>query len=253
MIRYTALCGLVCLATQLIAAEGLSGTWKLDPAKGTGAAWAQYDKEGEFLVWSNVAGTMAKFKVDGKEYPTVNGKGTTSWKQIDKNTIQSTNKLDGKLISTSTMTFSPDGKSRTVIQKGVDSMGKPYESIQKSTRVASASDASNLLLGKWTIDRNGATGTFPALVIDAKSDRITVSGANSFEAAFDGKDYPLKRSANAEMVSARRIDERTVETTMKAKGQLIGTNTFQVSADGKMLSVSTTRNNATTTSVFTRQ
>ena len=40
---------------------------------------------------------------------------------------------------------------------------------------------------------------------------------------------------------------------MKAKGQVLGTNTYQVSADGKTLTLSTTRNNATTTSVFTRQ
>ena len=176
MIRHTTLCGLLCMATQLTAAEGLTGTWKLDPAKGSGEAWAQYDKEGDFLVWSNVSGTMAKFKMDGKEHPTTNGKGTTSWKQVDKNTIQSTNKLDGKLVSTSTMTFSPDGNSRTVVQKGVDSMGKPYESIQKSTRVGSASEPKTLLLGKWHVDRKAATGSFPPLVIDAKTDRIMVSG-----------------------------------------------------------------------------
>jgi hypothetical protein len=151
------------------------------------------------------------------------------------------------------MTFTTDGKSRTVIQKGTDATGKPYQSITKSTRVGSVSDPDNPLIGKWEIDRSTMGGTFPVLVIDVKGDTISVTGPSSYEASFGGKDYPVKRSANADTVSARRINDRKVETTMKLNGQVVSTGSLEVSPDGKTLTMTSTRNNATTTNVFTRQ
>jgi hypothetical protein len=196
---------------------------------------------------------MAKFKMDGHEHPTVNGKGTISYKRIDKNTLEVTSKAGAEVLSTATMTFTTDGKSRTVIQKGTDATGKPYQSITKSTRVGSVSDPDNPLIGKWEIDRSTMGGTFPVLVIDVKGDTISVTGPSSYEASFGGKDYPVKRSANADTVSARRINDRKVETTMKLNGQVVSTGSLEVSPDGKTLTMTSTRNNATTTNVFTRQ
>jgi hypothetical protein len=253
MMKCTTLCATLCFGAQLIAADGLSGTWKFDPVKSKGAGWAQYGKQGDFIVWSNASGTMAKFKIDGKDHPTVNRKGTISFKRIDKNTLEATSKAGADVLSTSTMTFSSGGKSRTVVQKGTDATGKPYQSITKSTRAGSASDQANPLIGKWEIDRSTIAGTFPLLVIDVKGDKIALTGPNSYEASFDGKDYPVKRSANADTVSVRRINERKVETTMKLNGQVAGTGTLEVSPDGKTLTITNTRNNATTTNVFARQ
>jgi hypothetical protein len=151
------------------------------------------------------------------------------------------------------MTFTSDGKTRTVVQKGTDATGKPYDSITKSTRAESASDADNPLIGKWEIDHSTIGGTFPLLVIDVKGNKISVAGPSSYEATLDGKDYPVKRSANSDAVAVRRINDRKVETAMKLNGQVASTGSLEVSPDGKTLTMTSTRNNATTTNVFARQ
>ena len=54
-----------------------------------------------------------------------------------------------------------------------------------------------------------------------------------FTVRFDGKDYPIKGSANADTVSFRRIDARTVERTDKRAGKVVETSTTVFSEDGK--------------------
>jgi len=54
-----------------------------------------------------------------------------------------------------------------------------------------------------------------------------------YTAKFDGKDYPLSGAADADTVNIRRIDENTIESTRKKKGQVINTIRSVVSADGK--------------------
>ena len=57
----------------------------------------------------------------------------------------------------------------------------------------------------------------------------------SYTAKVDGKDYPIKGSANADTVSLKRIDARTIERTDKRAGKVIETSTSVFSEDGKAL------------------
>jgi len=54
-----------------------------------------------------------------------------------------------------------------------------------------------------------------------------------YSAKFDGKDYTISGVPGAEMVSVKRIDANTVESTIKAGGQLVMTVRSTVSKDGK--------------------
>ena len=54
-----------------------------------------------------------------------------------------------------------------------------------------------------------------------------------YTAKFDGKDYPLSGAADADTVNIKRIDENTIESKRKKKGQVITTIRSVVSADGK--------------------
>lgn len=56
---------------------------------------------------------------------------------------------------------------------------------------------------------------------------------------YDGKDYPLKGNPDGDMISVRRINANTVETTIKRAGKPAVTNMRTVSADGKTLTVVT--------------
>jgi hypothetical protein len=56
---------------------------------------------------------------------------------------------------------------------------------------------------------------------------------------YDGKDYPLKGNPDGDMISVRRINANSVETTIKRAGKPAVTNMRTVSADGKTLTVVT--------------
>src|SRR5713101_7002823 len=61
--------------------------------------------------------------------------------------------------------------------------------------------------------------------------------ATGYTANFDGKDYPLTGSPNADTVSLKRIDARTTVRTDKKSGQVALTLTRAVSQDGKTMTV----------------
>jgi hypothetical protein len=54
-----------------------------------------------------------------------------------------------------------------------------------------------------------------------------------YSAKFDDKEYPISGVPNADMVSVKRIDANTVESTQKKGGQVTMTVTTKVSKDGK--------------------
>ena len=116
------------------------GTWKLDEAKskiGAGApknTTVVYEAAGDSVkVIVDGVGADGKpshnewtGKFDGKDYPLTGDPtaDTRSYKQIDPRTLELTNKKGGKVVVSGKITVSADGKTRTVITKGVDANGK---------------------------------------------------------------------------------------------------------------------------------
>jgi hypothetical protein len=56
---------------------------------------------------------------------------------------------------------------------------------------------------------------------------------SEYAAKFDGKDYPWKGNVNADSISLKRIDERTIESQWKKGGKPTITSRAVISADGK--------------------
>src|ERR1700730_11636016 len=54
-----------------------------------------------------------------------------------------------------------------------------------------------------------------------------------YDAKFDGKDYPVTGLAYGDMVTVKRIDPNTIQTSIKKGDQVVMTVTSKVSADGK--------------------
>ena len=72
--------------------------------------------------------------------------------------------------------------------------------------------------------------------INYSSDGIDASGSPThveYTAKYDGKDYPVTGSPNADMVALERIDSNTIKSTNKKDGQVVMTVTSVVSKDGK--------------------
>jgi hypothetical protein len=125
------LCAVLLAATAAHAADNYLGTWTLNVAKSkydpgpppksqttilesvaNGATRERGDRvnpDGSRTVWEWTA------KLDGKDYP-VKGdpdRDTVALKKIDDNTLEVTNKKDGKVTNTMKIVVAKDGKSRT--------------------------------------------------------------------------------------------------------------------------------------------
>jgi hypothetical protein len=98
--------------------HGISGSWrtsKIDAMSDNGLMFT--DKvEGDSLSMSTKTGQSYTAKLDGTEAPYKGDPGTTSVsvKRVDKNTIEETDKRDGKVTTVERMTVAADGKSMTI-------------------------------------------------------------------------------------------------------------------------------------------
>ena len=77
--------------------------------------------------------------------------------------------------------------------------------------------------------------------------KVTVDGLdgdgkpahNEWTGKFDGKDYPVKGDAASDMRSYTRVDDRTLDLTVKKGGKVTVTGRIVVAADGKSRTLTT--------------
>jgi hypothetical protein len=75
---------------------------------------------------------------------------------------------------------------------------------------------------------------------DAKGKRIH----SEWTGNFDGKDYPVTGNPNEEMRSYTKVNDRTLNFTMKKNGKVVVTGQIVVAADGKSRTVNASGMNA---------
>jgi hypothetical protein len=98
--------------------HAVSGSWrasKMDALSDNGLL-ITYKVEGDSLTMSTPTGQSYTAKLDGTEAPYKGDPGTTSVmvKRVDKNTIEETDKREGKVITVVRIKVSADGKSMTI-------------------------------------------------------------------------------------------------------------------------------------------
>ena len=119
--------------------------------------------------------------------------------------------------------------------------------------VASAADAADPVVGTWKLNLTKSTfspGPAPksqmrAYVATADgidmmytgvaADGSAVNGKSTFK--YDGKDYPITGSPDFDVLSLKRIDATTIESTQKKAGKPTGTTVRTVSGDGKVMTL----------------
>ena len=239
----------VCLFALLgaagsVAAENpFASTWKLNPAKShlTGDTM-EFAEAGSGAIRSTAGAISYTFKTDGTAYSMGEGSGfTAAWKQLGADAWEVTFKKDETVASVDTWKLSPDGKTINIESKGTKPNGENFDDTSVYARIAGQSG----LLGTWKstevkasfgvlvdIKASGTDG----LVLNIPDLQITCN------AKFDGKDYPATGPtiANGITLALTRTDPRSFKMEIKAGGNLLGTDTYTVSADGKtMTNVST--------------
>ena len=120
------------------------GTWKLNEAKSKIPAGAPknttvvYEAAGDNVKVSTdgtdregkPAHTEWTGKFDGKDYPLTGDSAadSRSYKMINDHTLELTNKMGGKVVTSGRIVVSPEGKTRTLHLTGMDSAGKKFTS-----------------------------------------------------------------------------------------------------------------------------
>ncbi len=112
--------------------------------------------------------------------------------------------------------------------------------------------AEDVQMGTWKLNEGKsklATGVPKnhTVVYEAAGDnvKVTVDGTdpdgkpthNEWTGKFDGKDYPVTGDPNSDMRSYKKVDDHTLELTVKKGGKVTTSGRIVVSADGKSRTV----------------
>jgi len=95
--------------------HAISGSWRGEKLQdfSQDAMVVSYQTTSDGLSMKAGTGEHYEAKFDGKDYPYIGDPGVTSisLKKIDANTIEETDKREGKIIAVSRLTVAPDGKT----------------------------------------------------------------------------------------------------------------------------------------------
>jgi hypothetical protein len=233
-----AFAGLTFCAVPLAIAtdDSFLGKWKLNPEKSqfSGLTYKVEDAGGDkyMFVFGDDAETVT---FDGKPHVTKYGNAWSVTKS-GPNAWKWTIKRDGKVISDAIWTVSDDGTTSDYVNEDTRPDGTTSHNETKLKRTAGTSG----LVGTWESMeiKIGSPGTIE--IANWKNHGYsfvnpTYKGRTEFK--LDGKDYADKgpRVAKGSTVSAKRVDDRTIEVTSKLKGKTTAVDRYEVSVDGKTL------------------
>jgi hypothetical protein len=180
---------------------------------------------------------------------------TISVKAVNASSVEIIQKKDGKVMYSDTQTVSDNGN--TLNDKFTDNSGtQPVTGEATSKRVAKGPNGSHAISGAWRTEKmenmssNGLSVTYQGTENGLK---MSDQNGNSYDAKFDGKDYPMVGDAAHTMVSLKRIGNDTIEETDKRDGKIVGVYQMTLSKDGKSIAAQYTDKQRGTTVSFTME
>jgi hypothetical protein len=233
---------LLACAGASLAQSPFDGTWKTDLSK------TKYDSK-PFNVyiaqgWYHCESCTPSYaiKADGTDQPVPEqGIDTVSVKVVDDKSISFVSKKNQKVVWEATVTVSADGKTAT--EKGAyypPNSDKPSNWVDTLKRSGTLASGVHAVSGQW-LAVNSATSDEKSVFNSYKTngDELTYTGPHgvTYTAKYDGNEYPVKGSYGADIVSLKRLNERSFEETDKLKGKVNAVYTLTVSNDGKTLTV----------------
>lgn len=232
-----------CVVFALAAALGVAaadppyvGKWKMNPAKSDfGETTVTYEQLPSGEMQATQAGVSYKFKLDGKEYPAMFG-STATWKALGANSWEATYKLNGKVLTTDTLTLSADGKSMTVNSKGKKPNGEMLDDTVVSERVSGGPG----LAGKWKTKNVKSAAPSVLEIASTGADSVMYKVVDidlTCNGKFDGKDHPCSGPTLGPGWTATfgNSTPGALDMTVKNNGKVFFKVSYSVSGDGKTL------------------
>jgi hypothetical protein len=219
------------------------GTWKIDLSS------AKFPEKPETWILQNgmyqesTSVPKINIKADGTDQTVPGAKDydTMAVKVVDSKTVEFTNKKAGKVVSRAKDAVSADGQTLAV-----DFTDYPVASSQPVTgkvdykRVAGGPAGAHAISGSWRVQKvadiseNALSATIKTT---ANGQEYSTSIGESYEAKYDGKDYPVKGVPPGYTVALKKENARTVVSTVKRDGKIAEVSTMTVAGDGKTASI----------------
>jgi hypothetical protein len=231
---------LLLMPAAALASSAFDGTWKgrVDSFKVTGKPDTFVIAEGTYTCTSCIP--EIKIKADGADQK-VTGHDyydSVAVKIVNATTVERTNKLAGKLTGSASVTVSADGS--TLTGKFTDYTGeKPASFTYTEKRVAAAPAGAHAISGSWQQNKvNDANDATTIVTYEMTPDHFTMhANGQSYNAKFDGKEYPVEGDPGHTVVSLKRIDDNTVVETDRRQGKITDEIRLAASKDGKTVAV----------------
>jgi hypothetical protein len=227
--------------TALAADDSFVGRWKFNPDKSqmNGLDYKIEDAGGgqyKFIFGDDVE----TLTLDGKGHVTKYG-DTWSIKATGPNSWESTNERDGKVTNKSKWTVSADNQTFT----STDENMRPDGSTGKTEATFKRTGGTTGLVGTWQTTSVKVLSPNSITIARWQGDGYSRTSAvfkETLEFKLDGKEYTPKgpRVPAGMTVTAKKIDDHSMELTYKLKGKTIETDKYEVSADGKTLTQTAT-------------
>jgi len=221
-------------------AAPFDGTWvtKADTIKVTGKPDGYLVANGSFTC--SACYPELKIKADGSDQK-VSGHAyydTASAKVIDAQRVQMSTHANGKPWAERMFTVATDGK--TMIEEFVSYEGpKPNKGKIWYDRVDPAPAGAHALSGSWQPRAAGTTLSSDLLtvtLVESKEGlKMSAPTGQSYDAKFDGKQYPIAGDTGKTTVALKRINAKAIQETDTRDGKVTDIQLFKVSADGKTL------------------
>lgn len=226
---------------MLAAQSPFDGTWmtKLDTAQLPSKPDRYTLDKGMYECFTCVP--AIKIKADGTDQKVAGHPyfDTLAVHAVDDHTVEITSKKDGKTMATETESISSDGD--TLTERFVDnSEAKPVTGEGTYIRVGKGPAGSHLYSGSWRIQKvNDISSNGLTVAYEGTENGLKMSDPNgeSYDAKFDGKEYPIEGDVGHTMVILKRIGNDTIEETDKRDGKVVGVSRMTVAKDGKSIQV----------------
>jgi hypothetical protein len=222
------------------AQASFDGTWKtrIESYKMSGKPDVFEIRQGIYLCSSCVP--EVKVKADGSDQA-VSGHDyydAVAVRVVSPTSFEVVNKSAGREISSITYTVSDGGAA--LAARFTDRTGsEPYSGSFRERRVGPAPAGAHAASGSWMLDSVADLGDVARIVSYASSkDGLKMNwNGMSYDARFDGADYPIAGDPGHTVVTLKRLGSDTIEEIDKRDGKVTDIIRSTLSGDGKTLQV----------------
>ncbi|MGO9803991.1 MAG: hypothetical protein ACLPTM_01090 [Steroidobacteraceae bacterium] len=227
-------------AAALAGSSSFDGTWKTEigTLKVSGKADSYLLADGTYTC-SNCNPPLT-VKADGADHA-VTGHAyydTVSVKVVNPSTIDITYHRAGKVSGHDTITVAADGK--TLTDKFVNNDGtKEMNGSFTEKRLSAGPAGAHAVSGEWQPDQlTAANDAATTVSYEMRGEHFKMSSnGQSYDAQFDGKEYPVVGDPGHTTVTLKRIAANTVEETDHRQGKVTDVIRLATGADGKTIHV----------------